>query len=328
MVICTMKKPTVRSHYLPRTYLKHFLLNDELVMYKKGEKFFVDPTTTPEQKILIVNGEEGLKNVVLQNHLYDPEVEGTSSDDLEDIFNDYGENIYDDVISRIETLPANSRLPQSIKDDLSFFFATMRVRTPLFKWEVEQMDANFRKHFMARQMRELSPEELVEQYKEIDGKEISLEMATKVRQSFLDKDYELRYPNGFFIKMALMTLEMHADIFHQMTWNIYTSDERYFTTSDNPLVYFVPREHINAYVSAKSLTSPHCEVYFSLTKNLGAHLTWRKDSEMIKTGSRQIVDLFKFNIPRQSLDYLFSPMEMNDLKEYVKQYTPYPFHFS
>ena len=81
-----MSGNTVRSHYLPRTYLKHFLLEDKLVMYMKGEKFFKNPDTKPEDRILTVMGEEGLKNVGLQKHLYNPGVEGITSDDLEEIF--------------------------------------------------------------------------------------------------------------------------------------------------------------------------------------------------------------------------------------------------
>ena len=323
-----MSKSTIRSHYLPRTYLKHFLLNDELVVYMKGEKFFKYDTKTPEQRILKVKGEEGLKNIGLQNHLYNPNVEGLSSDDLEEIFQKYGEDFYDETIAEIEALPIGSNITQNIKDNLSMMFASMRVRTPFFKKEVEDMDEVFSKHMMARKMEQTSPEDIIKEYKEISGEEVSLEIATKIHKSFIEKDYKLEYPNGIFIKMALMMLEEHADIFHQMTLNIYKSEEhRYFTTSDNPLTYFVPKEFINVYAGPKSLVSPHCEVFFALTKNLGAHLSWRKETETIQKANRATVDGFNFNIPTHSLDYLFSPMEMNSLKEFVKTYHPYPFKF-
>lgn len=300
--------------------------NDELVMYMKGEKFFKDDITTPEQRILKVKGEEGLKNVGLQNHLYNPNIEGVSSDDLEEIFQKYGEDFYDDTIAGIEALSTGSNIPKNIKDNLSMMFASMRVRTPFFKKEVEEMNEVFSKHTMARIMEQTTPEDLVKEYKETKGEEISIDLAAKIHKSFIEKDYRLEYPNGMFIKTALLMLEEHADIFHQMTLTIYKSDEhRYFTTSDNPLTYFVPKEHLNFYVSPKSLVSIHCEVFFALTKNLGAHLSWRKESETIRRASRDTVDGFNFNIPRHSLDYLFSPIEMNSMKDFVKEYCPYPF---
>jgi len=323
-----MKKATIRSHYLPRTYLKHFLVNDGLVMYMKGEKFFKDENKTLEQRILKVKGEEGLKNIGLQNHLYNPNVDGLSSDELEEIFQKYGEDFYDETIREIERLQIGSPIPQNIKDNLSMFFASMRLRTPFFKKEVEKIDEVFIKHMMAGKMKLTTLEDLIQEYKKIKGEEISLEIATKIHKSFIEKDYKLEYPNGIFIKTALMMLDEHVDIFHQMTLNIFKSDEhRYFTTSDNPLVYFVPQEYLNVYVGPKSLVSNHCEVFFALTKNLGAHLSWRKESEIIQKANRVSVDRFNFNISRHSLDYLFSPIEMNSMKDFVKEYYPYPFDF-
>ena len=323
-----MSKQTTRSHYLPRTYLKHFLFDEELVVYQKGEKFFKEIDKTPEQRIFVVKGEEGLKNIGLQNHLYNPMVEGISSNEVEEIFGEYGEYFYNEVISEIENMPTGSAVPQEIKDKLSLMFSAMRVRTPLFKSEVEEMDRNFRKHFMSKNISRMSPEDLVKHYKEINGKDISLKTATRIHKTFTEKDYELKYPNGFFIKIALTSLEKHADIFHQMTWNFYKSENRYFITSDNPLTYFVPREYLNAYTSPKSLTNKYCEVFFPLTKTLGAHLSWRKESETQNTANRETVENFNFNISRQSLDYLFSPIRMNSLKEFVQTYIPYPFKFT
>lgn len=35
------KNITKGSHFLPRVYLKNFLVDDKLFVYKKGEKFFL-----------------------------------------------------------------------------------------------------------------------------------------------------------------------------------------------------------------------------------------------------------------------------------------------
>lgn len=320
-----MKKRTVRSHYLPRTYLKHFLNEDQLFMYKKGEKFFKDPIITPEERILVVRGEEGLKNVGLQNNLYNPEVEGLSSNDLEEIFSGYGESYYNETIDRIEKLSIGDIIPQEIKENLCFIMASMRVRTPLFKWEVEQMDESMRKHLMSRQIGSMTPEEIVSWYKEDRSKDISLKMAKEVRDKFVDKSYNLKYPNGYFIKMALMMLEKYADIFHQMTFTIHNSDDRFFITTDNPLVYFVPKEYINFYVSPKSLVDPHCEIFFPLTNRLAIHVTWKKGQEKIVTTKRELIDVFNYNLSHHSFEYLFSPIKMNSLNKFIESHIPYPF---
>ena len=320
------KKATVRSHYLPRTYLKHFLLEDQLFMYMKGEKFFADGSKAPDDRILTVKGEEGLKNVGLKNNLYNPGIPEISSDDLEEIFQEYGENTYDENVAALEALPNGSLLPQEIKDSLAPLIAAMRVRVPLFKQEIEQMDESFTKHMMSRQYEGMSTEDVAKHYKEITGKEISEEMAAKVAKSFVDKDYKMEYPRGYFIKYALLMLNDHVDILHQMTWQVCRSD-RFFVTSDNPFVYFVPPQHTNFYVSPKSLVSQHSEAFFPLTKNMAVHLSWRKHPERVEAANREVVDGFNFNISRNSLDYIFSPMKMNSLKEFTEKHIPYPFGF-
>lgn len=320
-----MKKQTVRSHYLPITYLKHFLNEDEFFMYKKGEKFFKDPAITPEERIIRIRGEEGLKNVGLQNNLYNPGVEGVSSNDLEEIFSGYGEESYNETIDKAEKLSIGEFIPQEIKENLCFIMASMRVRTPLFKWEVEQMDESMKKHLMAKQIGGMTSEEMVSRFKKDKGEDISLEIAQKVRDKFINKNYNLKYPNGYFIKIALMLLEQHADLFHQMVFTIHKSDSRFFITTDNPLAYFVPKEHINFYISPKSLVSPHCEVFFPLTNKLAVHATWIRGQEQILTANREIIDIYNYNLSHNSYEYIFSPIKMNSLNKFIENHIPYPF---
>ena len=100
-------------------------------MYKKGEKFF--KRGLPADRIINVIGEEGLKNVGLENNLYQIAVDGFSSDDIEEIFIEYGEKYYNDIIAEIETLNSNQKISQSINDKLCLFMAAMKVPTPQFK---------------------------------------------------------------------------------------------------------------------------------------------------------------------------------------------------
>lgn len=296
-------------------------------MYKKGQKFF-DENTKPEDKILEVRGEAGLINIGVEKHLYDPEIEGVSSDDLEDIFQKLGENSYDTAIKEIEALSSNSLIPSTIKDPLCLMMAAMRVRTPLFKKEIEEMDEQMRKHLMALNYKRMTVEDVMQHAKEVTKQEITKEFATEIRESFINKKYTLNYPNGYFIKHALLLVEEHVDIFRQMRMTVCKSTERFFITNDSPLVYFVPQEHVNFYNPPKGLVTPHCEVFFPLTKNIAAHLTWRKGEERTKIANREVVDAFNYNIAHNSLNYIFAPMKIKELEKFTQEYIPYPFKFS
>lgn len=315
---------TKRSHYLPQTYLKHFLLENSLFMYKKGKKFFNDDFS-PTERIVTVIGKGGLKNIGLKNNLYNPNIEKISVDDLEEIFREYGENFYNDIVSSIRSLVDGEKVPSEIKDKLCLFMAAMRVRTPQFKWETEEMGSTFLKHDMARKFGSMNPEEIVKFYKEKLEKNISISLAKRVKEYFSNKKYELKYPNAYFIKMALLSLDQHADIFHQMSMNFFRSEDRYFITSDNPVVFFVPPEKVNFYNAPRSLMSPFSELFFSVTKNIGVTLNWRKVEEKIMPSNRNMVDIFNYNISHNSFDFIFSPIKMNKLNEFVEEYIPYPF---
>lgn len=322
-----MKKATVRSHYLPRTYLKHFLHENELFMYKKGEKFFKDASTTPLERILSIRGEDGLKNIGLENNLYNPDIEGITSDDLEDIFNELGEATYDTTIAAIRELRAGSAVPASIKDPLCLLMASMRVRTPLFKKELEDMDTQMRKHLMALNYERMSVEEVWRHAKESVGHDITLEFAKELKDSFVNKKYKLEYPNAYFIKHALLLVEEHVNIFQQMTMTIGKSTNRFFVTNDSPLVYFVPPQHVNFYNPPKGLVTLHCEVFFPLAKDLAVHLCWRKEEQEVRTASREFVDITNYNLSHNSLDYIFAPMKIRELEKFTEEHIPYPFRF-
>lgn len=320
-----MQKNTTRSHYLPITYLKHFLQENELYMYKKGMKFFHDPTNSPGNRILKVIGEEGVENVGVQNHLYNPAVPGITSNDIEEIFQKYGENSYNNTVEQIENLQIGDSIPEEIKSRLCLFLAGMRVRTPLFKFEIEQMEEMFTKHFMSAKIQCLTSEQIIKDFKEKNNKDITPEMAESIKKTFINKNYKLEYPNGVFIKWALILMEDHANIFNNMTLTIVKSNRRNFITSDHPLTYFVPQEHQNVYNSPRSLMSRYCEVFFPITKNIAVHLCRRNESEKVKKATHDIVDLFNYNIAHNSYDYIFSPQIMKSLEIFTVEHIPYPY---
>jgi len=323
-----MNKPTTRSHYLPRTYLKHFLFEDALFMYMKGEKFFKNDCAS-EQRIFKIKGESELVNIGLQNNLYQLDVQGFTANDIEEIFQEYGENFLDEVIAKIAKKRAGEKIDQELKDKLCIFLGAMRVRTPLLKWETEEASSVFLKYSMGSRMQNISVAELKKEM-ETTGKDYTEEQIEIAQRAFVDKKYELKWPNALFLKSALLGLEMHANIFHKMRMIILRSNNnRHFVTSDNPVVYFVPQEKINFYNPPRSLMSPHTEVFFVLTRNIAVHLSRaEKLKEIIMDTKRDTVDMFNYNISHNSFNFIFSPIQMNSLEQFIKEYTPYPFRIT
>jgi hypothetical protein len=291
----------------------------------KGEKFFKnDPDK--EKRILEVKGEKGLLNIGLEKNLYQIEAPGFSANDIEEIFKEYGEDFLDDIILKIRGKQIGEAIDQEIKNKLSIFLGAMRVRTPLFKWETEESSNTFSKHLVTRQMENISTAELKKEM-EGAGKKYTEEQIEIARRTLVEKKYELKWPNSFFLKFALSGLEMHADIFHDMKMTILmNSNSRYFITSDNPVVYFVPKEKVNFYNAPKSLISPHTEVFFPLTRDIAIHLSRKEElKELIMDAKRDIVDIFNYNVSYNSFNFIFSPIKMNSLNEFVESYIPYPF---
>ena len=156
-----MSDQTTRNHYIPQTYLKHFLLDDTLFVYKKGGKFFKDTSVTEDKRIFGVKGEEGLKNIGLENNLYTLEIEGVKNDDIEQIFSDLGESDYDSIVSEIEKMPDGAGISRDLKQKICLFLSCMRVRTPQFKSQIEEMDSTMKKHFMSEDYKRKSAKEIV-----------------------------------------------------------------------------------------------------------------------------------------------------------------------
>ena len=103
-------------------------------------------------------------------------------------------------------------------------------------------------------------------------------------------------------------------------------ESRYFITSDNPVVYFVPKNKVNFYNQPKSLMSFFTEIFFPLTKDYAIHLCRRDNlQEMIMFGERELIEVFKENIAYNSKDFIFSPIKMNFLNQFIEEYIPYPF---
>ena len=324
-----MRDRTIASHYLPRTYLKHFLKDGELVMFKKGDKFFGEGTT-PEDRTVGVKGEAGLKNIAQENNLYLVEVPNLDPNAIEDLFREMIEDDIDSIITGAESLGPNSTIGEDLKKKIALLMATMFVRTPNFKREIEDSSTQARKHFTSRTIEYVDRDLFKKTYEEENGKKINDADLEQAIQDLKDGKYDLHWKNAYFLKFALSTVESFAEIFVRMNMRLMIAPgTRFFVTSDNPVVYFVPREHVKTFYDApRSLVHPHTEVFFPLTKQLGVTLNRKASSDEAINANRELVDVFNFNILQNSRDYIFSPITMQSARRYVEKYVPYPWKFT
>ena len=323
------QKPTRGNHFLPITYLRHFLHDDKLVMYKKGEKFFTG-TSKPADRIVVVSGEGGLKVVAKQNNLYTLKgVAGVESDFMEKFFVDLIEGELNYLIQEIDKLPFESPIIDELKQKVCILMASMVVRVPGAKQETEEIYTEFSKIYL--QYVPMSEEEKVaikEQVEKEEGREISDNDLEDAIQSFADGKLKLSISSNHFVKDILSRIGDFANIFYGMKMCILRGDgTNFFITSDNPVAYFVPKDKADYHLNAvRSLMSKYTEVNFPLTKDYCVVMTRMDDMhEMMLPTTQEIFDRLENTLSCFSKDYIFSPVQKPILDDFANKYIPYPF---
>lgn len=322
------KKPTKGNHFLPITYLRHFLHDEKLVMYKKGEKFFTG-TSTPADRIVVVSGEGGLKAVAKQNNLYTLKgVEGVESDFMEQFFVDLIEGELNYLIQEIDKLPFGSPISNELKQKICILMASMVVRVPGAKRETEELYTEFFKmHFQHVPMSEEEKTAIKEQVKKEEGRKISDKDLEDAIQAFADGKLKLSVSSNLFVKDILSRIDDFANIFYGMKMCIVRGDgNNLFITTDNPVAYFVPKDKVDFYNAPRSLMSKYTEVNFPLTKDYCIIMTRMDDMhEMMLPTTQEICDRLENTISCFSRDFIFSPVRKIILDDFAKEYIPYCF---
>lgn len=323
------KKPTRGNHFLPITYLKHFLHNDKLVMYKKGEKFF-KKGSTPADRIVTISGEGGLRVVAKQNDLYTlKEIEGVEPDFMEQFFVELIEGELNELIQEVEKIPLWGPLSNELKKKICTLMASMTVRVPGTKQETEALYSEFLKmHFQHIPMSEKEKTVIRDKAKQEEGREITDKDFEDAIQAFADGDLKLEISSNLFVKDILMKMGHFANIFYGMKMCIIKSDgKNLFITSDNPVAWFVPRDKMDYHLNApRSLMSQYTEVNFPLTKNYCIALTRRDDwREVVVPSIPEAFDILENTLSCFSRDYIFSPVQKTVLDDFAKKHIPYPF---
>jgi len=323
------KNPTKGNHFLPITYLRHFLHDDKLVMYKKGEKFFTEGSK-PADRIVTISGEGGLGVVAKQNDLYTlKEIEGVEPDFMETFFVELIEGELNGLIQEVESLPLRAPISNELKKKICTLMASMTVRVPGTKQETETIFTEFLKmQFQHVPMSEKEKGAIIEQAKKESGWEITDKDFEDAIQAFFDGDIKLEISSNLFVKDILTRMEHFANIFYGMKMCIVKSDGKsLFITSDNPVAWFVPKDKADYHLNApRSLMSPYTEVNFPLTKNYCVALTRRDDwREIVVPSISEAFDILENTLSCFSKDYIFSPVQKPILDDFANEYIPYPF---
>lgn len=324
-----------RNHFIPKTYLEKFLDKDEkLYIYKKGEIFF-NKGIDKKDRLLIVEGRDGLNDIAVKKKLYIPD--GDIAEDrniFEDYFSQEIESKYNDFIAFVDDnfLNANT-IFSKYRDFIILLIASMMSRTLHSKMEMEDMyKVNFQIYNRAQFFNPDNIEELKNNLKKEfpEITDIEAEKNIKEYQEMIEQgEFNIKLPRNLFIKHIFQNMEMYSEIISDMTIQILKCDEsNHFITSDAPVVYFVPSGKANFYFSQKSLGGPDTELYFPLSKNLCLLLSRQKIEVLsgIPVGDK-IVNIINDCVSHNSRNFIFSSKTDQFLEKFIDKYNPYPFKF-
>lgn len=92
-----------RNHFIPKTYLEKFLNGDnKLYVYKKGKEFF-EKGITKKERLIVIEGKNGLNNIAVKKKLYIPEGDFSGDGNIfEDFFSEEVEGKYNDFLAFAE----------------------------------------------------------------------------------------------------------------------------------------------------------------------------------------------------------------------------------
>ncbi len=323
------KKPTKGNHFLPITYLKHFLHNDQLVMYKKGEKFFTEGSK-PTDRIVTISGEKGLSVIAKQNNLYTlKDIPGVESDFMEGFFVDLIEGDINSLIRQIDQLSFGEPIADNLKQKICILMASMARRIPGAKQETDELYSEFFKvYFEHSPLKNEERSAIKEQIKKESGQDISDTDLDDAINCFNQGGIQFKTSSNLFVKNILSDIDHFANIFYKMKMCIVKSDrENLFITSDNPVAWYVPKDKSDYHLNApRSLMSPYTEVNFPLTKNYCVLLTRIDDAhEIMLPITQEIFDRLENTLSCFSRDYIFSPIQKSILDDFADDYIPYPF---
>jgi hypothetical protein len=252
-----------RQHFVPQFYLRRF------ATLEPSEVIWTYDTMTGDVRPSTVDA------TAFERYLYAVTLEdGTRLNDLEDFLADI-EGSGAPVLAK---LISGAPISDQERANFASFMATMYVRTDAFRHEYATLAMNLAQlQIYATASHDGAFRTFAKRYQQdhgpMSGEEIAFMRDVMRRpQDFtisVDKEWTLR---------AFMACETLAPIFDRMRWTVMrTSGQHFFVTSDNPVVFKVPRDYQNRLLG-NSLKHPKVEVTFPLSSATCLLATWDADN--------------------------------------------------
>ena len=254
-----MKK---RHHFVPQFYLRQFA------------------TLEPAEEIWTYDMEAGVsrgttvQNTAFEKHLYSVTLEdGTRLDDLEDVI----ANIESKAAPVLEKLTTGQKVGDQERADFASFMAIMYVRTDVFRHQYAQiMTGGLQLQMYGTAFHDRAFKNFIKKYQRDKGP-LSAEEIETMRNGMLNpQDFTVSVDKAWTLQ-ALTFHNRLAPIFYAMHWSLLKAKEpRYFITSDNPVIFEVPRRHSDPLYGG-GLVHKKVELTFPLSSDTCLLATWQEN---------------------------------------------------
>lgn len=249
-----------------------------------------------------------------------------ASQDFEKFFKiieDYFSSSYDQIV---EDISSYKQLTFQQLDKLAWFLASMWIRSPQMRDQLNRTMADGMKQFMKLAASHPSFEENSIKTLSEEGVEATKEQLEDVRKSFIEKDYEIEFDNVHHLQFIVKCEEFRR-WFIAKNWRIYLAKgKKKFTTSDVP-VLDIFNEGKNF---AEKIYTNHImqrQQFFALSPEILIELT---DPRIGKKVKRRVIDdaaVLEYNLIRarhsDQFCYSSTKTELEDMLPYYHG-TPKP----
>ncbi len=254
------------QHYVPRFLLEYFSSDKLLWVYDRKLNQFRNQSaknTAGEKAYYVFTQNDGEQSAALEEMF--SEIEGVASRLVKDL--DVGKQ----------------NLDEQGKVDMATFLAVMYLRVPNSFSRTETMSMKMTKEIMSRTAKlDAHFDIIIDEIERKEGKMISKKQREDIQKTFVDKNYDLRFPKEHMLKSMIQMFNEFYIIFAQMEWIIWEAPKnKAFITSDNPAFTFNVKPE-GFWGSGLGILAPNCETTVVLTPKLCIFLSQERNPDSIK----------------------------------------------
>ena len=292
------------QHYVPRFLLEYFTAEGVLWVYdRKLNQFRTQSAkaTAGEKAYYVFTKKDGEMSTALEEMF--SQIEGVASI----------------LVKDLEAEKKN--LDEQGKVDMATFLAALYLRVPNSFGRTEAMSTKMIKEYMSRATRfDEHFHKTMEEIEKKHGEVISKKQREEIQKSFIDKNYDLRFPKEHMLKSMMQMFQEFYLIFAQMEWVILEAPRgKSFITSDNPAFTFNIKPE-GFWGSGIGILAPNCESTAVLTPRFCVFLSQKNNPDSISyvKATSKLVDNINFRTAICSSRFVVSHSEAL-LKKWVKR---------